>query len=442
MEQPPQDNDEERKTTPPQDNDEERKTTPPQDNDEERKTTQKAPSEVPSMGQGRGQRVSIQDSSGISNPMNKLDAPHGGNQKVAALVIPPDRYFEGKGHVQLGHCLRIHHVSNLQTTEETFDAKICCELYWWQDEVEDDARNGGTMAGAYLRAWADECPNDNGSTKQNYYAQKLFSLFVFRTAVAIKEEHNPKVFTRSATIKEKALYATKDLLLTLRQPLALRLFPFDVQHLCIPIALNHSRFHFSSPKAFIKPKAAKKMKDPGALLQMAPSANGMCEWKFYQPAMKPQGDWVQGKKHGKGVYQDASGNSCIVVFLKVSREAKPYVLRIFSVLCMIMCCTLGAFSNDVTEFDARMSYLMTLLLTAVAFQLMITNMVPKVSYLTILDEYVLSMFMVIVTPLLESALYPHLEFDESIDFYFGWIMLVLIVGIQCWFARARSMCSC
>jgi cell division protein FtsW (lipid II flippase) len=47
----------------------------------ERKATEKA---VPRMGQGRGQRVSIADSSDISNPIHiqyELDARHGGNQK-------------------------------------------------------------------------------------------------------------------------------------------------------------------------------------------------------------------------------------------------------------------------------------------------------------------------------------------------------------------------
>jgi hypothetical protein len=53
-------------------------------NERREKATEKM---VPDMGQRCGQRISIADSSDISNPIHKLDARHGGNQKVGVDVV-------------------------------------------------------------------------------------------------------------------------------------------------------------------------------------------------------------------------------------------------------------------------------------------------------------------------------------------------------------------
>lgn len=74
------------------------------------------------------------------------------------------------------------------------------------------------------------------------------------------------------------------------------------------------------------------------------------------------------------------------VFLQ--RNPKYYLLNIVLPMFIIVGLALYVFALPVENLDARLSVILTLLLTAVAFKYVVVGFLPKVSYITLLDAYV------------------------------------------------------
>ena len=58
---------------------------------------------------------------------------------------------------------------------------------------------------------------------------------------------------------------------------------------------------------------------------------------------------------------------------------------------------------DADNFEGRATVVLSLLLTTVAFKLVITDMLPKVSYLTFLDQYLYSGFITLAAIFAQSV---------------------------------------
>ncbi len=64
------------------------------------------------------------------------------------------------------------------------------------------------------------------------------------------------------------------------------------------------------------------------------------------------------------------------------------------------------------EIADRLSVTVTLMLAAVAFQFIVSTMLPKVSYLTVMDYYMLSGFVMLILMVLENAVCGAIESDD------------------------------
>jgi len=78
------------------------------------------------------------------------------------------------------------------------------------------------------------------------------------------------------------------------------------------------------------------------------------------------------------------------VRLKVSRVWSPYVFQIFVVFALIWILSLVAFMSDpIDGTGSRIGQATTMVLTVVAFQFVISSLLPKLPYLTLADKYIL-----------------------------------------------------
>jgi hypothetical protein len=73
----------------------------------------------------------------------------------------------------------------------------------------------------------------------------------------------------------------------------------------------------------------------------------------------------------------------------VGRRARFYVVNVVMLMCALNVLGLLAFAMPLDDVTGRVSTLLTLLLTAVAFKLFLAGIIPRISYNTLLDHYVL-----------------------------------------------------
>ena len=78
------------------------------------------------------------------------------------------------------------------------------------------------------------------------------------------------------------------------------------------------------------------------------------------------------------------------IYLKGKRFWKPYLWQIFLMMLMMSTSSLFVFTLDMDSAGDRLAAILTIFLTKMAFQLVLTTMLPNLSYRTITDWYVIS----------------------------------------------------
>jgi hypothetical protein len=70
-----------------------------------------------------------------------------------------------------------------------------------------------------------------------------------------------------------------------------------------------------------------------------------------------------------------------------------YVTNTMAIIFLLVLLGTGIFLMKIEDYPDRFGHLLTLFLTLVAFKLVISDKLPKVAYLTILDKFTLMGFM-------------------------------------------------
>jgi len=144
----------------------------------------------------------------------------------------------------------------------------------------------------------------------------------------------------------------------------------------------------------------------------------------------------------KGLYQVSFG---------VSRSSNYYLLN-FGVVIFVLV-ELGSFVIAIhpSDFPARSAYILTILLTLIAFRFTMTSLVPKVNYLTWLDYYSLLAIFFILLIIAESfcvsaefypvsddhAFDPYDQVTHKYDLAFILIINILWPGIHLYIVLAK-----
>merc|ERR1719237_1677524 len=95
------------------------------------------------------------------------------------------------------------------------------------------------------------------------------------------------------------------------------------------------------------------------------------------------------------------------------RKAFYYVLNVACVMLLISSFALCAWAKHPADISGRHDVDFSLVLTAVAFKLVLTSMLPPVSYMTVLDTYVACSFLFLTTVTIAHPSLPYFFLDAS-----------------------------
>ena len=125
----------------------------------------------------------------------------------------------------------------------------------------------------------------------------------------------------------------------------------------------------------------------------------------------------------------------IIIRLKVRRKWKIYVINILLLLFALTGLSLSAFYLNYEQLGERLGLLITLILTSVAFSIVIQDKLPNVTYLTFMDKYILTSYAFLIVIVIESVLISTVEEDvdkqqdlDQLLFYIFSSLWVIIFG--------------
>merc|ERR1712151_37582 len=89
--------------------------------------------------------------------------------------------------------------------------------------------------------------------------------------------------------------------------------------------------------------------------------------------------------------------------LKVFRKSTFYMTNVVAMVGCIATLTFLVFLFTPEQWEQRATYSVTLVLTSVAFKFVLANTLPKVSFMTLLDIYLVASFILMFAAILESG---------------------------------------
>jgi len=161
-------------------------------------------------------------------------------------------------------------------------------------------------------------------------------------------------------------------------------FPFDVQQLKIffELTLAPGNYRWGSICIPDYQMTTKEMSRDLYVWEFGLIDLVFSEWQVYEPQVL-FGNQSFGASSGQPMYP----TYCIS--LQFRRKYDGWLKNVFLLLWLISSFSFSAFSLDPMEHHGdRIGIILTLLLTATAFKFVISDSLPKVTYMTVLDKYV------------------------------------------------------
>ncbi|CAE8682487.1 unnamed protein product [Polarella glacialis] len=281
----------------------------------------------------------------------------------AALFMRP-------GHPTLLVGLSMSRLSTIDATSGTFETKFIFRIWF----VEPGLRGREAIAHGAWESWQDDYPHRPAVDALSFANSKDVTVEVSSAALV----HKIGMASVPGLVKLN-LWVTG----TFTQTFSMERFPYDSHFLSI-----HFRSYFGSKDYRLEPfhdhidfKFAFQLPD----------------FHVYQPPL------ASVSNASELVGGDGSTKHRVVIAVAVQRKAFSHELNI---ICMLVFINLVAFTSFLMDSLAdKMSVTLTLLLTTVAFKLVVADKLPPVSYLTTMDLYMISSFAFLGLVILENVLY-------------------------------------
>jgi hypothetical protein len=236
---------------------------------------------------------------------------------------------------------------------------------------------------------------------------------------------------RSKTIKSKffmrrgthTVYHILEMRLEIREVLELQKFPFDQQVVKIQLQSFFSRF------------------TKWHALHLLPRIQNHPFWKHHDHIVSfDESTWQIADVRSEVVNDDVGGKSFFTVSAVMNRNGSFYVFNFILVVFIVVEVSTFIIAVDPFDFGARAGLAFTLLLTLVAFKFTMSSFIPKVSYQTWLDKYLLLSFILLGSNIVENFIVSGLFFNSKslakrIDVIYViitnviWIGLHLVIGV-------------
>ena len=314
----------------------------------------------------------------------------------------------------VGIKLTVHGISNIDQVAGTFCTDVTLHMWWLESELKSRC----------AKLEADVVPISD--------KECLVPHFHFENSLSVEpvEPDEPETIELRKKFPPGLVHWERRMRCVLKERFELAEFPFDVQVLSIVIRSN-SKADLARNRYFVllRPDSAKLASSVGVALK--PSV-ALTEWFIYRPNAEATND-----KNSKPNFR---------VHLVVRRKHFYYSFNVIGMMGAITTLGFTTAAQPPAEFADRCTVTLTLLLTAVAFKLVIADSLPKVAYVTKLDAYISSGFVLLLVLMIENAAVATVQNEslrESIDsaFYTALISVWSLMHlIMCMVIRRHVAC--
>ena len=207
-----------------------------------------------------------------------------------------------------------------------------------------------------------------------------------------------------------------------RCPFDISAFPFDDQVLSIYVSS-----YWNDTVVKFRQEMTIGNNISNALSNFADSGQWELQKYILSDVSSSKGNKINGKKFSKEIREPL-----FQFHVHARRKYNYYLWNIASMVNMISILAFTSFSIDRSDIGKRLSVSLTLLLTVVAFKNFVSSILPKVSYLTLLDKYVLFNVAFIFLVSIENALVGTISgsFQQSLDSAFLLVSIVVYLLFQ------------
>ncbi|XP_025092632.1 uncharacterized protein LOC112562932 isoform X3 [Pomacea canaliculata] len=265
-------------------------------------------------------------------------------KKSTAIVVVKER-------IKVLVCVQFFKVGEIDTLKEQYTADVIVRARWREPSLDGQLSEQGDMLepGKY---WNPKLYIENayGDPKENFRYRVMFN------------EKGEAFISEKRTIKG-----------TFMENLELDDFPFDVQDLTVTVA---SEFP-STEVELIEDSDNRHMVNKQSFVDEQ-------EWYLYCHTQCTKWELKIDP------VDDAAKRSAISVKCRAARRPGYFVWNIFIVTFLICSLSFATFSVDKSLPQNRLQLAFTLMLTSVAFKSVVNQSLPRISYLTYMDKYLLA----------------------------------------------------
>ena len=332
---------------------------------------------------------------------------------------------------------RIHHID---TVAQSFSISITVSLSW----IEDDAfKNFKSFEDGDESSWNLEDFKWNPQVKFKSVLEedemehedwfRVTPIGLSRKSINTKTNVTKDEWIKSYRDSNTKMRVTQFMRrkLTVSEAFELMNFPFDIQGLHVQLSSSWD----SNQVLLTFNKTMPSSMDPNPLDSQ--------EWEVYMPRLIAYDmDWREDDQPLLSLSsQSISGArySRAYIALMVKRKPAYYLWNIYVMLLILGTLSFTVFSVDPAETGDRLGIMLTLVLALVAFKLVLVQMLPSISYLTMLDVFTLGSIQLMFFISIFNAILPSLGLNEqalmTADFVVLALGAIMWTSINVWFLR-------
>lgn len=274
-------------------------------------------------------------------------------------------------------------LGEIETVKETFTADVLIQARW--REPQFDGRQTASVTNPeeidWSQYWSPLIYVDNtiGDPKESVCRSLLYDVTRWEA-----------YFVERRRVKG-----------TFLENLELFHFPFDTQDLTVKIASQRGEDEISLEDDELKRSTINVQ-----------SFVDEQEWRLYDEVETFRGSvskYYQGDSVENCVHQTFSCRT------HATRRAGFYITNIFVVMIFICSMTFSTFSVDLLKPQNRLQLTFILLLTTVTFKFAVNSSLPRISYLTALDVYIIASMTIVIMVGVWHAIVPAIRFNWDKD---------------------------
>jgi len=305
----------------------------------------------------------------------RMDMRRDAMQKEAPSKVSSSSETAASEEPKLVHVkMNIMRLYDVRTKEQEFSVRMALEFDWEMPEGEDPPPES----------------QDDGDWEPEWVPK--FQVWGLKS-----EDRQAQLYTTEVINGKVHVHGEIMSLLVISEAFELKKFPNDCQDLTISMqsSMPISQCKWASPIDGSLPVQIRKA--------------GMCLDDFELLPHYPYTYNLYTVEHGSRVC------SALTVRVKVTRQARYYIINVAMIMFLICSFVLCAWAVHPGAIPDRWGVDFNLILTAVAFKLILNDMLPRLNYLTTLDVYVLGGFIFLAAATFAHSIIP-LIFHTKIDY--------------------------